>query len=98
MPKRMTTVGAPHPDEALAAERAKAAAQERQLLKAQQAAAEKRLECSKVLGEHNPADLMTAYLTADVIQAHCGYLRLNSKDGRAETAPTLNGLIAFWGG
>ena len=49
------------------------------LLWIQQTAAEKRLEYSKVLGTINPADLMTKYLTSEVITAHSGRLSADFK-------------------
>ena len=66
------------------------------LLWIQQTAAEKRLEYSKVLGTINPADLMTKYLTAEVIAAHSERLGGDFKKGRAEVAPKINGVLAYW--
>ena len=69
------------------------------LLWIQQAAAEKRLAYSKVLGTDNPADLMTKHLTQDVIEKHCATLRVQFLGGRAETAPTLSTIMqrkAIW--
>ena len=56
----------------------------------------KRLEYSKVLGTINPADLMTKYLTSEVITAHSGRLSADFKRGRADVAPNLNGVLAYW--
>ena len=69
------------------------------LLWIQQAAAEKRLAYTKVLGTDNPADLMTKHLTQDVIEKHCATLGVQFPGGRAEAAPTLSkvtDLKAVW--
>ena len=59
------------------------------LLWIQQTAAEKRLAYSKVLGTDNPADLMTKYLSREVIDRHCSTLGVRHEGGRAASAPTL---------
>ena len=58
----------------------------------QQTAAEKRLEYAKVLGSHNPADLMTKHLNQEVARRHCQCLNLTFRAGRAEVAPQLNNI------
>ena len=69
------------------------------LLWIQQTAPEKRLEYAKVLGAENPADLLTKYLTAEVINRHCSKLDTTFEEGRAEAAPQLSALYiskAIW--
>ena len=44
----------------------------------------------KVPGADNPADLMTKYLAAEVIERHCQALQLEFPTGRASKAPTLS--------
>ena len=69
------------------------------LLWIQQTAAEKRLEYAKVLGAENPADLLTKYLTAEVINRHCEKINTKFEEGRAEAAPQLSALYnskALW--
>jgi len=39
---------------------------------------------------------MTKYLTAEVIKAHSGRLSADFKKGRAEAAPNLSGVLAYW--
>ena len=39
---------------------------------------------------------MTKYLTAEVITAHTERLNGDFKKGRAEAAPDLNGVWAYW--
>ena len=60
------------------------------LLWIQETAASKRLQFTKVLGAINPADLMTKYLTREVLMGHCDGVNLYFKDGRAQAAPQLN--------
>ena len=53
----------------------------------------------KVLGTDNPADLLTKYLTADVLVRHCCRMDATFPEGRAEKAPTLNSMYvtqAIW--
>ena len=66
------------------------------LLCIQQTAAEKRLKYSKVLGTVKTADLVTKYLSSEVLGSHCARLNSNFKDGRAQAAPTLDGPMAYW--
>ena len=63
------------------------------LLSVQQAAAEKRLRYSKVLGTINPADLVTQYLTADANEGHCPRPSVHFALGRASSAPTLSSIL-----
>ena len=60
------------------------------LLWIQETAAAKRLQFTKVLGTINPADLMTKYLTQEVLKGHCDRTNLYFKGGRAQAAPQLN--------
>ena len=62
------------------------------LLWIQKTAAEKRLSYYKVLGTDNPADLMTKYLSKEVIEKHCRLLGVESPGGRALTAPALHNV------
>ena len=62
------------------------------LLWIQQTAAEKRLSYHKVLGTENPADLMTKYLSSDVIVEHSSFLGIEFPGGRADTAPALHNV------
>ena len=69
------------------------------LLWIQQTAAEKRLTYHKVLGAENPADLMTKYLSQEVIEKHCSSLGVEFPGGRALTAPALHNILitrALW--
>ena len=56
------------------------------LLWIQQAAAEKRLVYDKVLGAGNPADLLTKYLTKEVMERHCRKLEAKFESGRGGAA------------
>ena len=62
----------------------------------QEVAAQRRLEYKKVLGKENPADLMTKYLPADEIKAHCGRMSVYFEGGRAKAAPTICALKAAY--
>ena len=64
----------------------------------QQAAAERGLEYSKVVGTDNPADLLTTHLSAETLDRHCLKINLSFPQGRAATAPTLNVFVtkAVW--
>ena len=69
------------------------------LLWIQQTAAEKRLAYHKVLGTDNPADLMTKYLSKEVIGKHCCAMGVEFPAGRAITAPALHNVLitrALW--
>ena len=58
----------------------------------QQTAAQKRAQCSNVLGTTNPVDLTRKYPTADVNDGHCARLSVHFAEGRAKTALTLCNL------
>ena len=48
----------------------------------------------KVKGTNNPADLLTKYLTKELIARHCTFLSLKTEGGRAESVPTLSALFS----
>ena len=53
-----------------------------------------------MLGTINPADLMTKHLPAGTKEKHCTRSGMQFRSGRAESAPTLRGVMggkAFWG-
>ena len=49
-----------------------------------------RLSYKKVLGSRNPADILTKHVGAELLQIHLKTLGVEARDGRAETAPTLD--------
>ena len=51
----------------------------------------KQLELRKVLGTENPADLMTKYLTRDVVNGHMERLGQEVRAGRAEKGLEMQG-------
>ena len=51
-----------------------------------------RISHKKILGEKNPADLLTKHLTADVIKRHQTTITYRTAEGRAEAAPTLDSI------
>ena len=55
-----------------------------------------RISYRKVLGEKNPADLMTKHMTADLAMRHLETLNMQMADGRAETAPTIDSFVQSW--
>ena len=55
----------------------------------QEAQARRILPLSKICGKVNPADLMTKHLDSAMAEAHLQYLKLEFRDGRAETAAKL---------
>ena len=57
----------------------------------QDAVKQKRLTVQKVLGEENPADILTKYVDKGKIHQHCNFLRTVPESGRAESAPTTTG-------
>ena len=57
----------------------------------QDAVKQKRLTVQKVLGEENPADIVTKYVDKGKIHQHCNFLRILPQSGRAESAPTTTG-------
>ena len=52
-----------------------------------------RIAYKKVLGEKNPADLLTKHMSADLSARHLECLNMDFSKGRAEAAPTLNSLV-----
>ena len=52
------------------------------------------LELRKVLGTHNPADLMTKYLTRTVIDTHLQFMSHQRADGRAKAGLKVQGKAA----
>ena len=61
----------------------------------QEVRASGRIAYRKVLGQKNPADLLTKHLGAGVIHRHCDTLNMRWVDGRAETAPTLASVESY---
>ena len=51
-----------------------------------------RISYKKILGEKNPADLLTKYLTAEIIKKHLETIQYKAAGGRAEAAPTLDSI------
>ena len=45
------------------------------------------MEFRKVKGTENPADMMTKHVSRDLIEKYLEELRLESKEGRPESAP-----------
>lgn len=58
----------------------------------QEARVSGRIAYKKVLGEKNPADLLTKHLSADVTSRHIETLNMTWVGGRAESAPTLDSV------
>ena len=54
-----------------------------------------RIAYRKVLGEKNPADLLTKHLGAEVIARHVDTLNMIWVEGRAESAPTLDSVESY---
>ena len=48
-----------------------------------------RITYKKVLGEKNPSDLLTKYMTADLSRRHLETIHAEFAEGRAETAPEI---------
>ncbi len=48
------------------------------------------LNIIKVLGDNNPADLMTKHLENKTMIKHVAYINCSFEDGRAESAPRIN--------
>jgi hypothetical protein len=61
-----------------------------QALWIQEARAEGRLQYRKVLGSRNPADGLTKYMTSVLLDQHLTTVGLESRGGRAESAPGLD--------
>ena len=55
-----------------------------------------RIAYKKVLGEKNPADLLTKHMSADLSGRHLACLNMDLSGGRAEAAPTLDSLVTAW--
>ena len=55
-----------------------------------------RINYLKVLGEKNPADLLTKHMSAELANRHITTLNMRLSSGRAETAPTLDSLVQAW--
>ena len=49
----------------------------------------------EVLGEKNPADLLTKHFGAEVISRHVDTLNMVWIEGRAESAPTLDSTESY---
>ena len=54
-----------------------------------------RLKYKKVLGTRNPADVLTKHVPKELLDAHLLTLGMDVRGGRAETAPTIDGLEAY---
>ena len=54
-----------------------------------------RLKYKKVLGSKNPADVLTKYVSADLLNRHLESIRAKVVDGRAEAAPELNSVESW---
>jgi hypothetical protein len=54
-----------------------------------------RLAYHKVLGSRNPADVLTKHVPAELLNVHLKTLGLEVREGRAETAPTLDSVEAW---
>ncbi len=48
-----------------------------------------RIQYTKVLGEKNPADLLTKYMAADLMKRHLDTANMKVAFGRAESAPQI---------
>ena len=66
-----------------------------QALWVQEARAEGRLHYKKVLGSRNPADSLTKYMPATLMDQHMSTIGLEFRGGRAESAPSLNSVEAY---
>ena len=51
-----------------------------------------RISYKKVLGEKNPADLLTKHMTSELANRHLETLNMKADDGRAASAPSLNSV------
>ena len=51
-----------------------------------------RIAYHKVLGEKNPADLLTKFMTAELAGKHLATLNMKMTEGRAESAPSLSSI------
>ena len=55
-----------------------------------------RIAYRKVVGEKNPADLMTKHMTAELASRHLGTMNMKLTTGRSSAAPTLDSLVQAW--
>ena len=55
-----------------------------------------RIVYKKVLGEKNPAGLLTNHMSAELSARHLETLNMKLTAGRAESAPTLDSLVQAW--
>lgn len=55
-----------------------------------------RIAYRKVLGDKNPADLMTKHMSSELANRHLTTLNMELTDGRADVAPTLDSIIYAW--
>ena len=55
-----------------------------------------RIAYKKVLGEKNPADLMTKFMSAELATRHLTTMNMNLCEGRANAAPTLDSMVQGW--
>ena len=60
----------------------------------QEVHATKRLSYRKVLGSKNPSDVLTKYLSADLMSRHLEAICAEKRGGRADAAPELNSLVS----
>ena len=60
----------------------------------QEVHATKRLSYRKVLGSKNPSDVLTKYLSADLMGRHLEAIGAEKRGGRADAAPELNSLVS----
>ena len=54
-----------------------------------------RIAYRKVLGEKNPADLLTKHFGVEVISHHADTLNMTWIEGRAESAPALDSIDSY---
>ena len=66
-----------------------------QALWVQEVRCTKRLKYIKVLGTRNPADLLTKHVPKELLDAHSATLGVEFRGGRAESAPTLDGVEPY---
>ena len=66
-----------------------------QALWVQEVRSEGRLGYHKVLGSRNPSDAMTKYMTSVLLEQHLTTVGMESRGGRAETAPGLDSVEAY---
>ena len=66
-----------------------------QALWVQEARVEGRLKYAKILGGRNPADALTKYMPSTLLDQHLKTVGLESRGGRAESAPELNAVTPY---